>query len=90
MDCPQCGARTVVDDKRGPFRQRRCTNLVCAMSFTTREHIIPRHGRDFCVRTRAIKIGAIINPASAQVNSSVASHSRPITANVGPEIEAAA
>jgi len=89
MNCPQCGTRTVVDDKRGPFRQRRCTNTACAMSFTTREHIVPRQGRNFCVRTRAIKIGAG-NPAAARVDSDGALNSRPTTASAGREAEAAA
>jgi hypothetical protein len=61
MNCPQCGAPTEVNEKRGPFRDRRCTNAACRLGFTTREHVVrPRkqemrpgeHGR-LCARTRA-------------------------------------
>ena len=58
MQCPHCGARTEVTEKRGPFRERRCTNLACGIEFTTREHVIPRMERSFCARTRASKIGS--------------------------------
>jgi len=57
MHCPQCGKQTRVTEKRGPFRERRCTNLACGLKFTTREHVIPRQEESFCARTRAIKIG---------------------------------
>jgi hypothetical protein len=61
MQCPQCGTRTEVIEKRGPYRDRRCKNANCQMGFTTREQIMrprkqivkPRqHGR-LCARTRA-------------------------------------
>jgi hypothetical protein len=60
MDCPQCGTRTEVTEKRGPFRERRCTGAPCLLEFTTREQLMkPRkqmikqgeHGR-LCARTR--------------------------------------
>ncbi|MGO8816214.1 MAG: hypothetical protein ACLQVG_16370 [Terriglobia bacterium] len=63
MKCPQCGAPTEVSEKRGPFRDRRCTSNACGLSFTTREQVVrPRkqevrpgeHGR-LCARTRAIQ-----------------------------------
>ena len=61
MQCPQCGTRTEVIEKRGPYRDRRCKNADCQLGFTTREQIMkpckqivkPRqHGR-LCARTRA-------------------------------------
>jgi len=59
MRCPQCGARTVVCETRGPFRDRRCTNAACRIDFTTREQIMKarEYGRN-CARTRATKIEA--------------------------------
>lgn len=54
MFCPQCGARTVVSETRGPFRDRRCTNAGCHLGFTTCENVLTRreHCR-LCARTRA-------------------------------------
>lgn len=61
MNCPQCGAATEVNEKRGPFRDRRCTNPSCGLDFTTREQFVRpskyevrpgQHGR-LCARTRA-------------------------------------
>ena len=72
MQCPQCGARTEVTEKRGPFRERRCTNLACGIDFTTREHVIPQHERSFCARTRAIKIGSPFYPPAGEVDSDAA------------------
>ncbi len=60
MDCPQCGERTEVTEKRGPFRERHCTNSACGLKFTTREHVIPQQEQSHCARTRAKKIGAVI------------------------------
>jgi hypothetical protein len=66
MKCPQCGAPTEVSEKRGPFRDRRCTSTGCGLTFTTREQVVrPRkqevrpgeHGR-LCARTRATQIEA--------------------------------
>ena len=66
MNCPQCGAATEVNEKRGPFRDRRCTNPACGLGFTTREQFVrPRkqemrpgeHGR-LCARTRATQYDA--------------------------------
>jgi hypothetical protein len=65
MQCPQCGARTEVNEKRGPFRDRRCTNSACGIDFTTREHVLPQHERSRCARTRAVKIGIGLCPATA-------------------------
>jgi hypothetical protein len=57
MQCPQCGAHTEVSEKRGPFRERRCTNTACAIDFTTREHVMSLRGhRRPCARTRATKL----------------------------------
>jgi hypothetical protein len=57
MFCPQCGARTEVNEKRGPFRDRRCTNAACNLDFTTREHVMPQRNRGRnCARTRATHI----------------------------------
>ena len=54
VHCPQCGARTEVTETRGSFRDRRCTNPVCRMEFTTREQILTRRERTrLCARTRA-------------------------------------
>src|SRR5579862_2504087 len=58
MNCPQCGARTQVREKRGPFRDRRCTNFQCGMDFTTREHLLPQLAdQKLCARTCAARIG---------------------------------
>jgi hypothetical protein len=55
--CPMCGSRTEVSEKRGPFRDRRCTNPACRLDFTTREHVMaPREERRKCARTRATEI----------------------------------
>ena len=63
MNCPQCGAATEVNEKRGPFRDRRCTNPSCGLDFTTREQFVRpskyevrpgQHGR-LCARTRPPK-----------------------------------
>jgi hypothetical protein len=57
MECPQCGARTQVYEKRGPFRDRRCTDPTCRAQFTTREQImLCREGGWLCARTRAAQI----------------------------------
>jgi hypothetical protein len=69
MQCPQCGARTAVTEKRGPFRERRCTNLTCGIDFTTREHVIPQQERNLCARTRAIKIGPQGCPSAGESDS---------------------
>lgn len=57
MCCPQCGARTVVTETRGPFRDRRCSNAGCGLDFTTREQIMmqPEKLRQ-CARTRAAQM----------------------------------
>jgi hypothetical protein len=57
MLCPCCGARTQVNEKRGPFRDRRCTNAVCGLNFTTREEMMTQRERSrFCAKTRLTKI----------------------------------
>jgi hypothetical protein len=57
MFCPLCGARTEVSEKRGPFRDRRCTNAACRLDFTTRENVMMLHEhRRLCARTRAAQI----------------------------------
>lgn len=81
MDCPQCGAPTEVSEKRGPFRDRRCTSAVCRLEFTTREHIMqprkqvvkPRqHGR-LCARTRATQIDVPPGFSAVRVKGTAAS-----------------
>jgi hypothetical protein len=68
MECPQCGARTQVNEKRGPFRDRRCTNPACRAQFTTREQImLHREGGKLCARTRAIQIETSEPPAAGNV-----------------------
>jgi hypothetical protein len=79
MQCPYCGTRTEVCEKRGPFRDRRCTNPACLRDFTTCEQIMSakrvirpwEHGR-LCARTRALQSEAPARPA-ARVKTSVAS-----------------
>ncbi len=57
MLCPMCGSRTEVIEKRGPFRDRRCTHNACRLDFTTREQVMPlREDRRRCARTRATEI----------------------------------
>ena len=54
MQCPRCGARSSVSEKRGPFRGRRCTNAACRYGFMTREDLILQPaGATPCLRTRA-------------------------------------
>lgn len=54
MRCPQCAARTEVAEKRGFFRDRRCTNALCGREFTTRELIVTSQTRiRLCARRRA-------------------------------------
>ena len=64
MQCPKCGARTEVIEKRGAFRDRRCLKAECRVEFTTREQIMRplkpiarpgEHGR-LCARTRVTQI----------------------------------
>jgi hypothetical protein len=76
MCCPQCGAHTEVSEKRGPFRDRRCTNAACRVEFTTREQVLKplEHGR-LCARTRATQIE--IPPRVPAVGEKVGSTSRP-------------
>jgi hypothetical protein len=71
MHCPDCGAATEVNEKRGPFRDRRCTNQSCRFEFTTCESVIPNRNRGrLCARTRAAKIAAAKTPANEQPQSS--------------------
>lgn len=59
MCCPHCGARTEVNEKRGPFRDRQCTNAACRLDFTTHELVLTtRQRRGFCARTRATQYAA--------------------------------
>ena len=84
MLCPQCGARTQVSETRGCFRDRRCTNRDCRMTFTTREHIMKARecGRE-CARTRAMKIEPPCHPPSDGVL--VESNSEPRSIRAQPE-----
>jgi hypothetical protein len=64
MFCPYCGARTQVNEKRGPFRDRRCTNVACGLNFTTREEMmIQRERGRFCAKTRFTEIEPSSTPA---------------------------
>ena len=38
MRCPHCGAITEVSEKRGAYRERRCSNPACRSEFTTCEN----------------------------------------------------
>jgi hypothetical protein len=62
MFCPICGARTVVSEKRGPYRDRRCTNADCRLDFTTREELLPQRHARLCARTRALHGGVLPLP----------------------------
>jgi len=76
MFCPQCGARTEVSEKRGIFRDRRCTNAACHLDFTTRENVLTlREHRRLCARTRATHIETPPRYPAARVK--VGSTSRP-------------
>lgn len=75
MQCPYCGSRTEVIEKRGAFRDRRCMRPDCRQRFTTREQVMhplksfvtPReHGR-MCARTRSVL--TIASPAQAAVRA---------------------
>jgi hypothetical protein len=59
MFCPLCGARTEVNEKRGPYRDRRCTNADCGHDFTTRENILPVRKSRLCAKTRALRGGVL-------------------------------
>jgi hypothetical protein len=68
MNCPLCKARTVVNEKRGIFRDRRCTNPACGVSFTTRENVIsPGASQRLCARTRDAHLESPA-PAAAAAN----------------------
>ena len=77
MHCPQCGARTEVNEKRGPFRDRRCTNPACRHDFTTCEQIMTlREHRRLCAKTRASQIEvAPRSPAARALAGSTSLHS---------------
>ncbi len=79
MFCPLCGARTEVSEKRGIFRDRRCTNADCGFDFTTRENVmtLPERRR-LCARTRATKIQT--SPRSPDAHLEVGSTFRPTLA----------
>ena len=59
MLCPLCGAGTQVSEKRGPYRDRRCTNADCGHDFTTRENILPVRKARLCAKTRALHGGVL-------------------------------
>jgi hypothetical protein len=60
--CPICGARTQVNETRGPFRDRHCTNSVCGLDFTTREEVMTQRGLGrLCARTRHT---AVVRPVA--------------------------
>ena len=40
MRCPKCGAVTEVNEKRGPYRDRRCMNPACRFDFSTYENFV--------------------------------------------------
>ena len=59
MQCPRCGTRTDVTEKRGPFRDRRCTSESCRFDFTTREQVLTRQANiRLCARTLAAQVTA--------------------------------
>jgi len=54
MKCPECGARTEVSEKRGPFRNRHCTNPECRSKFVTCEKPLAENQyHSGCLRTLA-------------------------------------
>jgi hypothetical protein len=68
MFCPQCSARTEVTEKRGPFRERRCTNAACNLDFTTREHVMTQRDQGrMCAKTRATHIETLPRSHAAGV-----------------------
>ncbi len=74
MFCPCCGARTQVSEKRGPFRDRRCTNAACGLNFTTREEMmIQRERGRFCAKTRFTGIEPSSTPAINSAKQDLAS-----------------
>ena len=48
MNCPKCGAATVVQQVRGGRRRRQCVAAECRYQFHTEEHEVPAlgHGGD--------------------------------------------
>ena len=74
MNCPQCGSRTEVNEKRGAFRDRRCTNADCALDFTTCETIMAQREKSRqCARTRHTRPGAARRTPAARVEKAIAS-----------------
>lgn len=75
MQCPYCGSRTEVTEKRGAFRDRRCMRPDCRQRFTTREQVMnplkssvkPREHVGMCARTRSALTMA--PPAQAAVKA---------------------
>ena len=92
MLCPMCGSRTEVIEKRGPFRDRRCTHNACRLDFTTREQVMPqREDRRRCARTRATEIEeAISRPQVAAEAGSATGAVLPAPTDAGKDESGAA
>ena len=75
MQCPQCGMRTQVIEKRGPFRERRCTNAACGVNFSTRELVLLERGpRRRCAKTRLTHFQSSAPTSAARTNVAAWGH----------------
>ncbi len=72
MRCPHCGAITEVSEKRGAYRERRCSNPACRSEFTTCENLLT-HSEHRRLRARALAQRGASAPGGPEENSKVAS-----------------
>ena len=68
MRCPQCGAHTEVSEKRGDYRERRCSNPGCRSEFTTCENLLT-HSEHRRLRARALAQRGASAPGVPEGNS---------------------
>jgi hypothetical protein len=71
MRCPQCGAHTEVSEKRGDYRERRCSNPGCRSEFTTCENLLT-HSEHRRLRARALAQRGASAPGGPEGNSKFA------------------
>jgi hypothetical protein len=73
MRCPKCGAITEVRQKRGPYRDRCCTNPACAFGFTTCENLTTQNEhRRLRAKTLARRFEAPNYPPAQQQKAAAA------------------
>jgi phage terminase large subunit GpA-like protein len=72
MRCPHCGAITEVSEKRGAYRERRCSNPACRSEFTTCENLLT-HSEHRRLNARALAQRGASALGAPEENSKVAS-----------------